>query len=436
MSSTLQSPIPAPVDRTTDSKIFWRLIPIILVSLVVNQLDKVNVAFAKLEMAPDIGLSSAAYGLGAGIFFIGYCLFEVPSNMLLHRLGARMWITRIMVTWGILSACTMFVTGPMSFYVVRFLLGVAEAGFAPGIMLYVSQWFPARTRGRVIATFMTALPISGVIGSPLSAWLMTASPDFLPIKGWQWMFLCEGLPAVFLGFLFWTMVPDRIDDARWLTSQEKAALKAEVGDTDQHRSGSFARGLSDGRVWMLCLIYFLFVAALYGVSFWLPTLIKTLGFSDLRQIGLLTALPYAAAVVTMLALAWNSDRTSERRGHLAAAGLLGGVSLALSVVWHADPWWSFGALIVAMAGIVTTIPLFWNLPTAFLKGATAATGFALITSIGNLSGFVAPYMMGAVSEATGATSMGMYTLACAAFAGVVFTLLVPARLVERAGGRR
>lgn len=436
MSSTLQTPIPAPVDRTTDSKIFWRLIPIILVSLVVNQLDKVNVAFAKLEMAPDIGLSNAAYGLGAGIFFIGYCLFEVPSNMLLHRLGARMWITRIMVTWGILSACTMFVTGPMSFYAVRFLLGVAEAGFAPGIMLYVSQWFPARTRGRVIATFMTALPISGVIGSPLSAWLMTAAPGFLPIKGWQWMFLCEGLPAVFLGFLFWTMVPDKIDDARWLSAQEKMALKAEVGDTDSHRSGSFARGLSDGRVWMLCLIYFLFVAALYGVSFWLPTLIKTLGFSDLRQIGFMTALPYAAAVVTMLALAWNSDRTGERRLHLAAAGVLGGASLVLSVVWHAQPWWSFGALIVAMAGIVTTIPLFWNLPTAFLKGATAATGFALITSIGNLSGFAAPYMMGAVSDATGATSMGMYALACAAFAGVALTLLVPARLVERAGDRR
>jgi MFS family permease len=436
MSSTLQTPIPAPVDRTTDSKIFWRLIPIILVSLVVNQLDKVNVAFAKLEMAPDIGLSNAAYGLGAGIFFIGYCLFEVPSNMLLHRLGARMWITRIMVTWGILSACTMFVTGPMSFYAVRFLLGVAEAGFAPGIMLYVSQWFPARTRGRVIATFMTALPISGVIGSPLSAWLMTAAPGFLPIKGWQWMFLCEGLPAVFLGFLFWTMVPDKIDDARWLSAQEKMALKAEVGDTDSHRSGSFARGLSDGRVWMLCLIYFLFVAALYGVSFWLPTLIKTLGFSDLRQIGFMTALPYAAAVVAMLALAWNSDRTGERRLHLAAAGVLGGASLVLSVVWHAQPWWSFGALIVAMAGIVTTIPLFWNLPTAFLKGATAATGFALITSIGNLSGFAAPYMMGAVSDATGATSMGMYALACAAFAGVALTLRVPARLVERAGDRR
>jgi nitrate/nitrite transporter NarK len=250
------------------------------------------------------------------------------------------------------------------------------------------------------------------------------------------MFLCEGLPAVFLGFLFWTMVPDKIDDARWLSAQEKMALKAEVGDTDSHRSGSFARGLSDGRVWMLCLIYFLFVAALYGVSFWLPTLIKTLGFSDLRQIGFMTALPYAAAVVAMLALAWNSDRTGERRLHLAAAGVLGGASLVLSVVWHAQPWWSFGALIVAMAGIVTTIPLFWNLPTAFLKGATAATGFALITSIGNLSGFAAPYMMGAVSDATGATSMGMYALACAAFAGVALTLRVPARLVERAGDRR
>ncbi|WP_260853882.1 MFS transporter [Paraburkholderia sp. BCC1886] len=432
MSGTLGAVLPAPVSRATDAKLFWRLIPVILISLIINQLDKVNVAFAKLQMAPDIGLSNTAYGLGAGIFFIGYCLFEVPSNMLLHKLGARAWITRILLTWGILSACTMFVVGPRSFYLVRFLLGVAEAGFSPGIMLYVSQWFPARTRGRIIAIFMTALPIAGVVGSPLSAWLMTSAPEFADLHGWQWMFVCEGLPAVLCGIAFWMLVPDRIDDAAWLDPAEKTALKAELGGTGAHHAGSFAHGLSDLRVWLLCAIYFAFVAALYGVSFWLPTLVKALGFNGIRQIGLMTALPYAAAVVAMLAFAWNSDRTGERRKHLALAGLFGAACLVLSVLLRATPTWSFVALIAAMAGIVTTIPLFWNLPTAFLKGATAATGFALITSIGNLSGFVAPYLVGVVADTTGSTASGMYALAAAAVVGVLLVFIVPATLVDRA----
>ncbi|MFT4067350.1 MFS transporter [Paraburkholderia sp.] len=429
MSEALDPAIPAPAARATDTKTFWRLIPIILVSLIVNQLDKVNVAFAKLQMAPDIGLSNTAYGLGAGIFFIGYCLFEVPSNMILHRVGARVWITRILISWGVLSACTMFVTGPGSFYVLRFLLGVAEAGFAPGVMLYVSQWFPARTRGRIIAIFMTALPISGVVGSPLSAWLMTSAPDAMALRGWQWMFLCEGLPAVLCGLLFWLLVPNTIDDAAWLTSAEKAALKEEVG-ASAHHAGSFANGLSDPRVWLLCLLYFSFVAALYGVSFWLPTLIRTLGYSGIREIGAMTAVPYAAAVVTMLVLAWSSDRTGERRKHLAVAALLGAAGLVLSVLSRANPTWSFIALVVAMAGIVTTIPLFWNLPTAFLKGATAATGFALITSIGNLSGFVAPFLVGMVADATGNTAVAMYALAGVAVFGAILTVLIPGALVE------
>ncbi|SDV46914.1 MFS transporter [Chitinasiproducens palmae] len=429
MSDALQPRMAVTADRSIDSKTFWRLIPIILVSLVVNQLDKVNVAFAKLQMAPDIQLSNTAFGLGAGIFFIGYCLFEVPSNMLLHRIGARVWITRILVTWGLLSAATMFVTGPGSFYLVRFLLGVAEAGFAPGIMLYVCQWFPARTRGRIIAIFMTALPISGVIGSPLSAWLMTAVPSVLPLRGWQWMFFCEGLPAVLCGLAFWRLVPNRIDDAAWLTQEEKTALQAEIGTVSQH-SGSFAAGLSDARVWLLCLIYFCFVAALYGVSFWLPTLIKALGYANLRDIGAMTAIPYAAAVIAMLTLAWHSDRTGERRKHLAAAALAGAASLVASVALRAHPTGSFIALTLAMAGIVSTVPLFWNLPTAFLKGATAATGFALITSIGNLSGFVAPFLVGVVTDATGSTASGMYALAAAAVVGLGLVFAVPGRLVE------
>ncbi|MBN3754327.1 MFS transporter [Paraburkholderia sp. Tr-20389] len=430
MSDALQTSSRASVSHAIDAKTFWRLIPIIVASLIVNQLDKVNVAFAKLQMAPDIGLSNTAYGLGAGVFFIGYCLFEVPSNMLLHRIGARTWITRILVTWGVLSACTMFVTGPTSFCVLRFFLGIAEAGFAPGIMLYVSQWFPARTRGRIIAIFMTALPISGMIGSPLSAWLMTSAPNAMGLRGWQWMFVCEGLPAVLCGVAFWFLVPNTIDEATWLTHAEKAALKAEV-DSHTHHTGSFASGLSDLRVWLLCVVYFSFVAALYGVSFWLPTLIKALGYSGIREIGSMTALPYAAAVVTMLVLAWSSDRTGERRKHLAFAALLGAASLVLSVLARGNATWSFIALIVAMAGIVTTIPLFWNLPTAFLKGAGAATGFALITSIGNLSGFVAPFLVGMVTDATGSTALAMYALAGVAVFGAVLVFIVPGALVER-----
>jgi MFS family permease len=430
MSNAVQTPSRASVSASIDAKTFWRLIPIILASLIVNQLDKVNVAFAKLQMAPDIGLSNTAYGLGAGVFFIGYCLFEVPSNMLLHRIGARTWITRIMVSWGVLSACTLFVKGPTSFCALRFFLGVAEAGFAPGIMLYVSQWFPARTRGRIIAIFMTALPISGVIGSPLSAWLMTSAPDLMGLRGWQWMFLCEGLPAILCGVAFWCLVPNTIDDADWLTHLEKTALKAEVG-ANTHHSGSFASGLSDLRVWLLCAVYFAFVAALYGVSFWLPTLIKALGYSGIREIGTMTALPYAAAVVTMLVLAWSSDRTGERRKHLAFAAFLGASCLVLSVLLRANATWSFIALIAAMAGIVSTIPLFWNLPTAFLTGAGAATGFALITSIGNLSGFVAPFLVGMVTDATGNTALAMHALAGVAVLGVILIFFIPPALVER-----
>jgi nitrate/nitrite transporter NarK len=297
-------------------------------------------------------------------------------------------------------------------------------------MLYVSQWFPARTRGRIIAIFMTALPISGVIGSPLSAWLMTSAPGTMSLSGWQWMFLCEGLPAVLCGVAFWLLVPDTIDDAAWLTGAEKAALKAEVG-AGAHHSGSFASGLSDLRVWLLCLVYFAFVAALYGVSFWLPTLIKALGYTGIREIGSMTAVPYGAAVVTMLVFAGSSDRTGERRKHLAVAALLGAVGLVLSVLLRAHPTWSFVALVIAMAGIVTTIPLFWNLPTAFLKGAGAATGFALITSIGNLSGFVAPFLVGTVTDATGNTALAMYALAGVAVLGAVLVFLIPGALVER-----
>lgn len=430
-TTTTVADIPSAATRSIDAKVFWRLIPIILISLVINQLDKVNVAFAKIQMAPEIGLSNAAYGLGAGIFFIGYCLFEVPSNMLLHRIGVRTWITRILVTWGLLSAATMFVTGPMSFYFVRFMLGVAEAGFAPGIMLYVSQWFPSRTRGRAIGIFMTALPLSGLIGSPLSTWLMTSVPAGMPLQGWQWMFLAEGLPAVLCGVVFWLTICDRIDDAHWLTTEEKTLLKAELNEVS-HEHGSFRTGLTDARVWLLSLIYFSFVAALYGVGFWLPSLIQALGVHDLRQIGLLTAIPYGAAIVVMLTLSWSSDRLRERRKHLALTGLVGAISLVLSVVLREMPVASFIALVTAMATVIATIPLFWNLPTAFLSGAAAATGFALITSVGNLSGFAAPFLVGLLTDLTGSTMLSICVLAGVAAIGAIATLCVPRRLVERA----
>ena len=426
------APIATNFEEATYRKVAWRLIPFLLVCYIVAYLDRVNVGFAKLQMLADLKFSETVYGLGSGIFFIGYFLFEVPSNVILHRVGARVWIARIMISWGILSACMMFVTTPTMFYVVRFLLGVAEAGFFPGIILYLTCWYPAHRRARVTAMFMTAVAISGVIGGPLSGWILRDFGGLNGWAGWQWMFLIEGLPSVATGIVVLFFLDDRIAHAKWLTADEKALLERNVrADNADKVDAPIGTVLTQGRVWLMGLIYFSFVMGLYGISFWLPTIIKQTGISDALKIGLLSAIPWAFAVVAMVLVARHADRTGERRWHIAIPGLLGAVGLVLSVLWRDDTTLAMAALTLATMGILSTLPSFWSLPTAFLAGTGAAAGIALINSLGNLAGFASPYAVGWLKDLTSSTNSGVYLLACSLVVGAALTLSVPAPPVKR-----
>ncbi len=418
-------------EEATYRKVAWRLIPLLLVCYVIAYLDRVNVGFAKLQMMDELGFSNTVYGLGAGIFFVGYFLFEVPSNIILHKVGARVWIGRIMITWGLLSAAMMYVTSPEMFYVMRFLLGIAEAGFFPGIILYLTYWYPAHRRGRMTAMFMTGIALSGVIGGPLSGAIMKHAHGISGLSGWQWMFVLEGLPSVVMGVVVILALKDRIVDAQWLTEEEKTLLAnniaAEAATKEDH---NILRVMGSGRVWLCAGIYFSYVMGLYGVSFWMPTIIKGMGYSDPLDVGLISAIPYGVSVVVMLLVAGSADRSGERRWHVAIPGLLGAVGLALSVVFAKDPALAIAALTLGLSGIMATLPLFWSLPTAFLGGAGAAAGIALINSLGNLSGFASPYAVGWLKDATGSTDAGVYMLAVGMVVGAILTLSVPARLVN------
>ena len=426
------SSVPGSFETATYNKVGWRLIPFLLICYVVAYLDRVNVGFAKLQMLQDLKFSETIYGLGAGIFFIGYFLFEVPSNVILHRVGARVWIARIMVTWGVISAGMMFVESATSFYVMRFLLGVAEAGFFPGIILYLTYWYPAARRARMTALFMSAIALSGVIGGPLSGWIMQSFAGVNGLKGWQWLFILEGLPSVLVGIVTFFYLDDSIKQAKWLTSEEKALLERNIVVENTSKQDLSIRAVfADPRVWLMSLIYFTFVMGLYGVSFWLPTIIKATGVKDALQIGFLTAIPYGSAVVAMILVSRSADRSRERRWHIAIPALLGAAGLVLSAVWGQNTVLAMTALTVATMGILTTLPLFWSLPTAFLAGAGAAAGIALINSLGNLAGFVSPFLVGWLKDLTQTTNTGMYMLAGSMVLGALLTLSVPARLVNK-----
>ncbi|MBN3765426.1 MFS transporter [Burkholderia sp. Ac-20365] len=423
---------PSTFEEATYRKVAWRLTPLLMLSYVVAYLDRVNVGFAKLGMSADLGLSDAVYGFGAGIFFIGYFIFEVPSNVILHRVGARVWIARIMVTWGIVSMLTMFVTTPTMFYVMRFLLGLAEAGFFPGIILYLTYWYPAHRRGRMTTWFMTAIAISGVVGGPISGYILKAFDGANGWHGWQWLFLLEGIPSIVVGILVFIVLDDRISKATWLTKEERELLERNIAAEDATKEDhAIGKVMLSPRVLMMSLIYFSFVMGLYGVSFWLPTIIKSTGVTDAFMIGLLSAIPFAAAVVAMVFVARSADRTRERRWHVAIPGFVGALGLVLSVSWANNTTLAMIGLTLATMGILTTLPLFWSLPTSFLAGTGAAAGIALINSIGNLAGFLSPYAVGWLKQATAGNAAGMYMLAAFLVLGGVLAISVPARLVNR-----
>jgi D-galactonate transporter len=421
-----------PAIDATYAKVTWRLVPFLFLCYVVAYLDRVNVGFAKLQMLNDLKFSETIYGIGAGIFFVGYFFFEVPSNIILSRTGARVWLARIMVTWGVISSSMMFVTSPTMFYVLRFLLGVAEAGFFPGIILYLTYWYPARRRARIVALFMTAIALSGVVGGPLSGWIMQAFAGSNDWSGWQWLFLLEGIPSIVVGVWLYFFLDESIRSAKWLTEDEKRLLEKELQDDEQGKTHlSIGQLFRNGKVWLLSLVYFSFIMGLYGVSFWLPNLIKNTGVKDVLTVGFLTAIPYGFAAIVMVMAGRSSDASGERRWHTATAGLLGAAGLVFSVIYGDNTAIAMGALSLATAGILTTLPLFWTIPTAYLGGTAAAAGIAMINSIGNLAGFVSPYMIGAIKDATQSTAAGMYALALSLVIGAVLTVAGVPRHMER-----
>ena len=416
-----------PLERAVLSKVAWRLIPFMFILYIVAYLDRVNVSFAKLTMNKDLGFSDAVYGLGGGIFFIGYFLFEIPSNLILERVGARLWIARIMVTWGIISSAMMLVKGPASFYTLRFLLGAAEAGFFPGMILYLTYWFPARTRARAVSRFMTGIPIASVIGGPLSGLILEKMNGTAGWTGWQWLFLIEGVPAMALGFVVLAFLTDRPEKARWLAPDERTwlieHLRREREQKERHQRQTLLGALSHPKVWLFCLLYFMLMINLYGVTLWLPQIIKQyLGLTNL-QVGLISAVPYLVAAVGMVVIGRHSDRSGERRWHVTVPACA--AALGLVLIFHLDsPVLVMLGLTLAAVGILGALGPFWALPTAFLSGTAAAGGIALVNSVGNLGGFVGPYAMGLIKSLTDSFVGGLITLAASLVIGALLALSV------------
>lgn len=412
----------AALERRTIRKVSWRLLPLIVVSYLIAYIDRTNVAFAALTMNQDVGLSSFVYGLGAGIFFIGYALFEVPSNIVLERVGARRWIARIMFTWGIVSGMMALVQGPVSFLVLRFLLGVAEAGFFPGIIYYLSCWFPAAYRARVISTLFIAVPVSNAVASLVSGAILEMD-GILGLHGWQWVFILEAMPAVLLSVVVLRKMTDRPSDATWLRTEERTwlqgTLRAERAHVESHVGARTVwQALTDRRVLALSVIYLFSVTAGYGITFFLPQIIKQLGHSNLMT-GVLTAIPYTVGVVGLLAWGHSSDRNNERRWHLIAALSLSALGL-IGLAWVGASYWALVAMSVVAVGAYGSRPSFWPLPSMFLTGAAAATGIALINSLGNLGGYVGPFIVGWLRQSSGGFEIALYFLAaCAAMSAAV-----------------
>ena len=425
--------VDAPIAARAYRKVFWRLMPFLMLCYVASYMDRVNIGFAKLQMQQELGFSETVFGLGSGIFFLGYFLFEVPSNILMHKVGARVWIARIMITWGLLSGAFIWVRTVPEFYGLRFVLGLAEAGFYPGVILYLTYWFPAQWRGRVIAVLMSAIPVSSIFGNPLSGWVMDAMNHMAGLPGWKWMFMVEAAPAVLVGIAVLFYLDNSILAARWLDADEKRVL-AEAIAVDARAQTTRVHGawgaFRDPRVWLMCLIYFCFVLGQYGLNFWMPTLLRTAGVKGAGAIGLVSAIPYIVTLVMMNVLGVSADRRRERRWHLVVPALIGAVGFVVApTAPNVDV--AIAALSLAAAGAITCAPLVWSLPTAFLAGAGAAAGIAVVNSVGNLAGFVAPYLIGYAKDSTGSAAVGMYAIAAGLVVGAIATLMTPAKLVNR-----
>jgi sugar phosphate permease len=432
--------VPSEFERQTYRKVTRRLLPFLFLCYILAYIDRVNVGFAKLQMQADLGLSDSAYGFGAGLFFIGYFFFEVPSNVLMRRIGARIWIARIMILWGLISSSMMFARSETSFYALRFLLGIAEAGFFPGVILYLTFWYTRTHRARMVATFMTAIPIAGVFGGPVSGWIMQQMGGVGGLRNWEWLYLVEGMPSVLVGVLVLAYLDNGPTSARWLTDGEKALLASRLEEEEALKpaEGRAVHGIGAAfrspRVWLFCAIYFAIVMGNYGLTFWLPQIISETVASDPWRVGLVSMIPWGAGAVTMVLVGHSSDRHGERRWHIAVPAMVGAVAFTLSGLPGIGGWTGVFFLTIATAGTMAAMSCFWSLPTAFLSGAGAAAGIAWVNSVGNLSGYVSPFLVGAIRDATrgpahpnGNMTLALVALATSLLAGGLLTILATRR---------
>lgn len=433
--SASQAGFAVPANDTTEAhralyaKIGWRLLPLLLVAYMVAYLDRINIGYAQLQMKQTLPFDASVYGFGAGIFFFGYVLFEVPSNLLLEKIGARKTLLRIMVLWGLVAAGMMFVTTPTQFYIARFLLGVFEAGFFPGVILYFTYWYPAARRGQVIATFMSATTIISVLAGPMCGAILKYMDGLNGWHGWQWLFLLQGLPAAVLGVVVFVVLKDKPGDAGWLSASEKALLQRDLAqssgpaDAAAHGKGPLKLLLRDPKVYALSLVYFLLLGATYVMVFWLPTLIQSWGVKDMLMIGIYAAIPNAAGVVGMILIGRSSDRLRERRWHFVACAMLAAGSLLITSMLKGELVGSLVALSFAVIGLASATPLFFTLVSEYLPKATAACGIALISTLGNFGPAVSPAISGWITQRTGSNDYSMYfVVGLYATAGLVMLL--------------
>ncbi|KDP87893.1 MFS transporter [Cupriavidus sp. SK-3] len=424
-------------------KVSWRLLPFLGVLWILAWLDRVNIGFAKLQMLDALRFSEAVYGLGAGIFFLGYFLFEVPSNMLLQKIGAKKTVMRITIGWGVICMLQSLVTTPTQFYVLRFLLGAFEAGFYPGVILYLTYWYPSERRARAFGTFMSASAIAGVLGGPIAGWIMTSMAGVNGMHGWQWLFVLEGIPSVLAGVVAFFYMTDRPEQARWLNTEEKRVIREglERDNLALGERGTDWRTLfRNPKVWLLIAIFFCLLCANSTLTFWIPTIIKDVGFTTPVAIGWIAALAYLCGAVGMIANGAHSDRRKEVRWHFSAPAICGALAMGtlalLMDIGSLSPVFALLAMTVALAGTMSAIPVFWQLPNRFLAGGAAAVGVALINSVSNLAGFGAPYLMGLVKNATGRIAPGLYLVAAIELLAAILVLIGIAATVHTMKSRK
>ena len=414
-----------PVGDSLYRKIAWHIMPILVIGYIIAYVDRVNVSFAKLQMLADLKFSDSVYGVGAGIFFLGYFAFETPSNIMLHKVGARVRICRVVVTWGIVSALTALVRTPMQFYTARLLLGVAEAGFFPGMILYLTYWFPAHRRASMVALLMAGNPVSGIIGGPLSGFILHHFAGSKGIAGWQWLFILEAVPAILLGGVIFVFLDARVDEAKWLSEQERAAVAAEIhAEAVSKTHVSIRSAFTSPRIWLFSAIFFGMEMGSYAVGFWQPTIIRQSGVSDAFHIGMLTTVPYTCALISMMFVGRHSDRTRERRWHIIVPNIVAAIGFIVCAQAGSNTPIAMSGLVLAVAGVITGLAMFWALPTSFLGGNAAAAGIALINCTGNLGGFFSPTIIGFLKTYTGTLNSGLFLVAACMIvsSGLILTL--------------